>query len=115
MSCIKLNNYYIKDIDKIIDDNIKLKTKGYGYLTVTERLSGGYCRVKFEDTGWVTNAKFDNILYGKVRDKMVFEYDKEKVIEHFKNMLKDLQSLSNGVLFEERLTMVTKILKSEMY
>ena len=22
MSCIKLNNYYIKDIDKIIDDNI---------------------------------------------------------------------------------------------
>ena len=35
MSCIKLNNYYIKDIEKIIDDNIKLKTKGYGYLTVT--------------------------------------------------------------------------------
>ena len=71
MGCNKLNNYYIKDIDKIIDDNIKLKTKGYGYLTVTERLSGGYCCVKFEDTGWVTNAKFDNILYGKVRDKMV--------------------------------------------
>lgn len=70
MSCIKLNNYYIKDIDKIIDDNIKLKTKGYGYLTVTEGLSGGYCRVKFEDTGWVTNAKFDNLVYGKVRDKM---------------------------------------------
>ena len=46
---------------------------------------------------------------------MVFEYDKEKVIEHFNNMPKELQSLSNGVLFEERLVMVTKILKSEMY
>lgn len=46
---------------------------------------------------------------------MVFEYDKEKVIEHFKNMPKELQSLSNGVLLEERLVMVTKILKSEMY
>lgn len=46
---------------------------------------------------------------------MVFEYDKEKVIEHFKNMSKELQSLSNGVLLEDRLTMVTKILKSEMY
>ena len=32
---------------------------------------------------------------------MVFEYDKEKVIEHFNNMSKELQSLSNGVLFEE--------------
>ena len=41
MGCNKLNNYYIKDIDKIIDGNIKLKTKGYGYLTVTEWLSGG--------------------------------------------------------------------------
>ena len=51
----------------------------------------------------------------KIRGKMVFEYDKEKVIEHFKNMPKELQSLSNGVLLEERLTMVTKILKSEMY
>ena len=46
---------------------------------------------------------------------MVFEYDKEKVIEHFNNMSKELQSLSNGVLLEERLAMVTKILKSEMY
>ena len=51
----------------------------------------------------------------KIRGKMVFEYDKEKVIKHFKNMSKELQSLSNGVLLEERLTMVTKILKSEMY
>ena len=51
----------------------------------------------------------------KIRGKMVFEYDKEKVIEHFNNMSKELQSLSNGVLFEERLVMVTKILKSEMY
>lgn len=51
----------------------------------------------------------------KIRGKMVFEYDKEKVIEHFKNMPKELQSLSNGVLLEERLMMVTKILKSEMY
>ena len=51
----------------------------------------------------------------KIRGKMVFEYDKEKVIEHFNNMSKELQSLSNGVLLEERLVMVTKILKSEMY
>lgn len=51
----------------------------------------------------------------KIRGKMVFEYDKEKVIEHFKNMPKELQSLSNGVLLDERLLMVTKILKSEMY
>ena len=51
----------------------------------------------------------------KIRGKMVFEYDKEKVIEHFKNMPKELQSLSNGVLLDERLVMVTKILKSEMY
>lgn len=51
----------------------------------------------------------------KIRGKMVFEYDREKVIEHFKNIPKDLQSLSNGVLLEERLVMVTKILKSEMY
>ena len=46
---------------------------------------------------------------------MVFEYDKEKVIEHFNNMSKELQSLSNSVLLDERLVMVTKILKSEMY
>ena len=46
---------------------------------------------------------------------MAFEYDKEKVIEHFNNMPKDLQSLSNGVLLEDRLVMVTKILKSEIY
>ena len=51
----------------------------------------------------------------KIRGKMVFEYDKEKVIEHFNNMSKELQSLSNGVLLDERLVMVTKILKSEMY
>lgn len=51
----------------------------------------------------------------KIRGKMVFEYDKEKVIEHFSNMSKELQSLSNGVLLEDRLVMVTKILKSEMY
>ena len=51
----------------------------------------------------------------KIRGKMVFEYDKEKVIEHFNNMSKELQSLSNGVLLDERLMMVTKILKSEMY
>ena len=51
----------------------------------------------------------------KIRGKMVFEYDKEKVIEHFNNMPKELQSLSNGVLLDERLTMATKILKSEMY
>ena len=51
----------------------------------------------------------------KIRGKMVFEYDKEKVIEHFNSMPKELQSLSNGVLLDERLTMVTKILKSEMY
>ena len=38
-----------------------------------------------------------------------------EVIEHFNNMSKELQSLSNGILFEDRLTMVTKILKSEMY
>lgn len=50
-----------------------------------------------------------------IRGKMVFEYDKEKVIEHFNNMSKELQSLSDGVLLEDRLTMVTKILKSEMY
>ena len=36
-------------------------------------------------------------------------------IEHFNNMSKELQSLSNGVLLEERLVMVTKILKSEVY
>ena len=36
-------------------------------------------------------------------------------IEHFSNISKELQSLSNGVLLEERLVMVTKILKSEMY
>ena len=36
-------------------------------------------------------------------------------IEHFNNMSKELQSLSNGVLLDERLVMVTKILKSEMY
>ena len=46
---------------------------------------------------------------------MVFEYDKEKVIEHFNNMPKELQSLSDGVLLDERLVMTTKILKSEMY
>ena len=40
---------------------------------------------------------------------------KNEVIEHFNNMSKDLQSLSNGVLLEERLVMSTKILKSEMY
>ena len=51
----------------------------------------------------------------KIRGKMVFEYDEEKVIEHFNNMPKELQSLSNGVLLEERLVMATKILKSEMY
>ena len=51
----------------------------------------------------------------KIRGKMVFEYDKEKVIEHFNNMSKELQSLSNGVLLDERLVMTTKILKSEMY
>ena len=51
----------------------------------------------------------------KIRGKMVFEYDKEKVIEHFSNMPKELQSLSNGVLLDERLVMSTKILKSEMY
>ena len=38
-----------------------------------------------------------------------------EVIEHFNNMPKELQSLSNGVLLEDRLVMVTKILKSEMY
>ena len=51
----------------------------------------------------------------KIRGKMVFEYDKEKVNEHFNNMSKELQSLSDGVLLDERLVMVTKILKSEMY
>ena len=51
----------------------------------------------------------------KIRGKMVFEYGREKVIEHFNNMTKELQSLSNGVLLDERLVMVTKILKSEMY
>ena len=51
----------------------------------------------------------------KIRGKMVFEYDKEKVIEHFNSMQKELQSLSNGVLLDERLVMSTKILKSEMY
>ena len=51
----------------------------------------------------------------KIRGKMVFEYDKEKVIEHFNNMSKELQSLSNGVLLGERLVIATKILKSEMY
>ena len=51
----------------------------------------------------------------KIRGKMVFEYDKEKVIEHFNNMSKELQSLSDGVLLDERFVMVTKILKSEMY
>ena len=38
-----------------------------------------------------------------------------KVIEHFNNMPKELQSLSNGVLLDERLVMVTEILKSEMH
>ena len=77
------------------------------------------------DSGWLCKIYHRNVFRNlnisfqkskkKIRGKMVFEYDKEKVIEHFENMSKELQSLSNGVLLEDRLTMVTKILKSEMY
>ena len=76
--------------------------------------SGWLCKIYRRDVFRNLNISFQKSKK-KIRGKMVFEYDKEKVIEHFNNMPKELQSLSNGVLLEERLTMVTKILKSEMY
>lgn len=76
--------------------------------------SGELCKIYRRDVFRNLNISFQKSKK-KIRGKMVFKYDKEKVIEHFNNMSKDLQSLSNGVLLDERLTMVTKILKSEMY
>ena len=76
--------------------------------------SGELCKIYRRDVFRNLNVSFQKSKK-KIRGKMVFEYDKEKVIEHFNNMSKDLQSLSNGVLLEDRLTMATKILKSEMY
>lgn len=81
---------------------------------VYEGDSGELCKIYRRDVFRNLNISFQKSKK-KIRGKMVFEYDKEKVIEHFKNMSKELQSISNGVLLEERLTMVTKILKSEMY
>ena len=76
--------------------------------------SSELCKIYRRDAFRNLNISFQKSKK-KIRGKMVFEYDKEKVIEHFKNMSKELQALSNGVLLDERLTMVTKILKSEMY
>lgn len=76
--------------------------------------SGLLCKIYRRDVFRNLNISFQKSKK-KIRGKMVFEYDKEKVIEHFNNMPKELKSLSNGVLLEDRLTMVTKILKSEMY
>ena len=76
--------------------------------------SGELCKIYRRDVFRNLNISFQKSKK-KIRGKMVFEYDKEKVIEHFNNMPKELQSLSNGVLLEDRLVMVTKILKSEMY
>lgn len=47
--------------------------------------------------------------------KMVFTYDKELVEEHFKSLPEHLKGLSDGVVREDRLVKVTKILKSEMW
>ena len=47
--------------------------------------------------------------------KMVFTYDKELVDEHFNSLPEHLKGLSDGVIREERLVKVTKILKSEMW
>ena len=76
--------------------------------------SGWLCKICRRDVFRNLNISFQKSKK-KIRGKMVFEYDKEKVIEHFNNMSKELQSLSNGVLLDERLVMVTNILKSEMY
>ena len=76
--------------------------------------SGELCKIYRRDVFRKLNISFQKSKK-KIRGKMVFEYDKEKVIKHFKNMPKELQLLSNGILLEERLVMVTKILKSEMY
>ena len=76
--------------------------------------SGKLCKIYRRDVFRNLNISFQKSKK-KIRGKMVFEYDKGKVIEHFNNMSKELQSLSNGVLLDERLVMVTKILKSEMY
>lgn len=76
--------------------------------------SSELCKIYRRDVFRNLNVSFQKYKK-KIRGKMVFEYDKEKVIEHFNNMSKELQSLSNGVLLDERLVMVTKILKSEMY
>ena len=75
---------------------------------------GWLCKINRRDVFRNLNISFQKSKK-KIRGKMVFEYDKEKVIEHFNSMSKELQSLSNGVLLDERLVMVTKILKSEMY
>ena len=75
---------------------------------------GWLCKICRRDVFRNLNVSFQKSKK-KIRGKMVFEYDKEKVIEHFNNMSKELQSLSNGVLLDERLVMVTNILKSEMY
>ena len=81
---------------------------------VYEGDSGELCKIYRRDVFRNLNISFQKYKK-KIRGKMVFEYDKEEVIKHFKNMPKELQSLSNGILLEERLMMVTKILKSEMY
>ena len=47
--------------------------------------------------------------------KMVFTYDKELVEEHFNSLPEHLKGLSDGVIREDRLVKVTKILKSEMW
>ena len=93
----------------------------YIYGVYATRMSGAYdsdsselCKIYRRDSFRNLNISFQKSKK-KIRGKMVFEYDKEKVIEHFNNMSKELQSLSNGVLLEERLVMFTKILKSEMY
>ena len=93
----------------------------YIYGVYGTRMSGIYEGDSRELCGIYRRGSFRNLNISfqkskkKIRGKMVFEYDKEKVIEHFNNMSKELQSLSNGVLLDERLVMVTKILKSEMY
>ena len=93
----------------------------YIYGVYATRMSGIYdgdsgelCKIYRRDYFRNLNISFQKSKK-KIRGKMVFEYDREKVIEHFNNMSKELQSLSDGVLLEERLVMVTKILKSEMY
>ena len=47
--------------------------------------------------------------------KMVFTYDKELVEEHFNSLPEHLKGLSDGVIREDRLVKVAKILKSEMW